>query len=47
MQSKKGDFREVGAATEAQGSSVGTWRLQVTFQIGPLQGQNLEGKFVL
>ena len=47
MQSKKGDFREVGAATEAQGSSVGTWRLQVTFQNGPMQGQTVEGKIVL
>ena len=47
MQSKKGDFREVGAATEAQGSSVGTWRLLVTFQNGPMQGQTVEGKIVL
>ncbi len=47
MQSKKGDFPEVGAPTEAQGSSVGTWRLQVTFQNGPMQGQTVEGKIVL
>ncbi len=47
MQFNKRDFREVGAATEAQGSSVGTWQLQVTFQNGPMQGQTVEGKIVL
>ncbi len=47
MQSKKRDFREVGAATRAQGSSVGTWRLQVTFQNGSMKGQTVEGKIVL
>jgi hypothetical protein len=47
MQSKKGVFREVATATEAQVSSVGTWRLQVTFQNGLMQGQTVEGKIVL